>query len=274
MEFLSWVEKLDVARAIATAVDIFIVAYVVYKAMQLIRGTRASSLVKGIIVLVGLYGVSRYLGLYTVYYLLQRVTTALLVALPIVFQPELRRALEQLGRGTLLGKGFAALGAEEVKSLVEEVAKACSSMSRERIGALIVIERDTGINEIIETGIRVDAVVTSELLINIFTPNTPLHDGAVVVRGNRIAAAGCLLPLTENPNVSKKLGTRHRAGLGVTEQSDAVAVIVSEESGVISIAMNGRLIRYLDEQGLTGKLEAMLGVRSTANSGLRIRLRG
>jgi len=171
--------------------------------------------------------------------------TVILVALPVVFQPELRRALEQIGRGKWFHKGGSELDEAEFETLLSNVTNATVAMSRRKVGALMVFERNTGLEERIETGIAIDGLVSEGLLLNIFEKDTPLHDGAVIIRGKRVVAATCLLPLTENRNLSKDLGTRHRAGLGVSEQSDAVVLIVSEETGTISIARNGELMRYL-----------------------------
>lgn len=234
--------------------DIAIVAVVCYKTMQLIQGTRAVQLLKGLIVLIVSTKLSEWFGLYTINWILRNAMTVGVIALLIVFQPELRRALEQLGRGRFFSTPTLGLEEEELNLLIDHTAKTVEELSKDKIGALIVIERQTGLNEYIETGIKIDGVLTTELLMNIFVPNTPLHDGAVIIRDNKIMAAGCYLPLTENPNLSKELGTRHRAALGITEQSDAVAIIVSEETGVISVAKEGKLSRYLDVKTLKNML--------------------
>lgn len=232
-------------------IDIAIVSYILYRLILLIRGTRAEQLVKGLIILLIALVVSGQLGLKTIHWLLQGFMTIGLIAIPIVFQPELRRALEQLGRGRLFQRSpFNYEEEENFYRLLEELLKAIPVLVKKRIGAIIVLERETGLKDIVETGIKIDGLATAELLINIFMPRSPLHDGAVIVRGNTIAAAGCFLPLTENPNISKELGTRHRAGLGITEISDAVAIIISEETGVITLAHEGKLTRYLDEKTL------------------------
>jgi len=187
--------------------------------------------------------------LQSINWLLEKAQTGFFIAIPIVFQPELRRALEQLGRGKLFVR-TEYLALEDVEKLVNEVVRAVKFMAKRKIGALIVIERQTGLADFVETGIKVDGIITSELLMNTFIPKTPLHDGAVIMQGNRLMAAGCFLPLSENPNLSKELGTRHRAAMGVTEVSDAIVVLVSEETGVISVAEDGKLTRYLDEMTL------------------------
>ncbi len=236
------------------AVDILIVAYVFYRLILIIRGTRAEQLVKGLIVLLLATIVSDQLGLNTLHWLLRQLMTVGLIAIPIVFQPELRRALEHLGRGKFFQRTYWNWNPQEFDHLLDELAKAIPVLVKKRIGALIVIERETGLKEWVETGIAVDGVVSAELLINIFFPRSPLHDGAVVIRGSQIVAAGCYLPLTDDPSLNKELGTRHRAGIGITEHSDAVSIIVSEETGIVSVAHNGILTRYLDEK----KLRAIL----------------
>ncbi|MEN6411294.1 MAG: diadenylate cyclase CdaA [Veillonellales bacterium] len=258
---LSTVGMLDV-------VDILIVAFVVYKTYFMIRDTRALALVKGLIILLVFTLASKWLGLNVINWLLQKTMTVVLVALPVVFQPELRRALEQLGRGHLFGKNVF-LNEEETANLLDEIAKAVAVLSQNKIGALIVLERETGLQDYIETGIKVDGFVSSEFLINIFIPNTPLHDGAAILRGNRLSAAGCLLPLTEDRRLNKELGTRHRAAIGITEQSDAVVVVVSEETGILSIARGGQLQRYLDAASLKDELRPLFAGKHSALADLR-----
>ncbi|MGI6703969.1 MAG: diadenylate cyclase CdaA [Clostridia bacterium] len=231
-------------------IDMAVIAYVFYKLFMLIRETRAEQLIKGIFVLVfatWASGPSGFFPLYTVNWLLRNTMTVGVIALLIVFQPELRRALEFLGRGGIIfGKPLIEALDKETKTLIDEITAAVQVLAKKKTGALIVLERETGIGEFVETGINLDADVSSQLLQTIFATNTPLHDGAVIIRDKRIASAGCLLPLTENQSLSKELGTRHRAGLGISEHSDAIAIIVSEETGVISTAKGGRLSRYLD----------------------------
>ena len=231
-------------------IDMAVIAYVFYKLFMLIRETRAEQLIKGIFVLVfatWASGPSGFFPLYTVNWLLRNTMTVGVIALLIVFQPELRRALEFLGRGGIIfGKPLIEALDKETKTLIDEITAAVQVLAKKKTGALIVLERETGIGEFVETGINLDADVSSQLLQTIFATNTPLHDGAVIIRDKRIASAGCLLPLTENQSLSKELGPRHRAGLGISEHSDAIAIIVSEETGVISTAKGGRLSRYLD----------------------------
>jgi diadenylate cyclase len=265
--------KVNATNAIRSMVDILIVAYVIYKLLVIIRGTRAVSLLKGIAVIFIATMVSDLLKLRTVNWLLQKTITVLFVGLPIVFLPELRRALEQIGRGGIFTGPLGLLEKEDTMILVSDITRAATVMARDKIGALIVVERDSGIAELMETGTKIDAVVSTELLINIFMPNSPLHDGATIIRGSRIMAAGCYLPLSENPNISKTLGTRHRAALGLSEQSDAVCIVASEETGVISIASNGKLMRYLDESALKERLIELLHA-SKLRQGIPAWLRG
>ena len=225
-------------------IDIVVVAYFLYRLYLMLKNTRAATLVKGLLVLVAFMIVCRTLNLHVISWLLEKSMTVIMVALPVVFQPELRRALEQIGRGKLFRKG-SELDEQELDAMLEDVAAATKVMSKAKVGALMVFERATGLVERIETGVPIDGLVSSGLIQNIFVKDTPLHDGAVVIRGNRIVAACCLLPLTENRNLSQELGTRHRAAIGISEQSDAMVLVVSEETGAISIARNGELMRYL-----------------------------
>ena len=242
-------------------VDMAIVAFVFYKLYTLIRETRAEQLIKGILVLLIATPLSEVLQLHVIHWILRNAMTVGLIALLIVFQPEMRRALEYIGRTKFLTKSIADIEQEEIQRLVEEVGEAAASLSRQKIGALIVIEKETGLNEVVETGTLITGLVSRALLINIFIPNTPLHDGAVVIRKNKIMAAGCFLPLTENTYLNKELGTRHRAGLGITEKSDSLVVIVSEETGAISIAENGKLTRYLDVDTLKKRIDSSFEMR-------------
>ncbi|HYG58733.1 MAG TPA: diadenylate cyclase CdaA [Symbiobacteriaceae bacterium] len=256
---------LDVFR---TLVDIALVAYIVYKLFSLIRGTRAVPLINGLFTLVIAYLLARTLRLYTIQWILENAFIAASVALPIIFQPELRRALEHLGRGRLLptNRPREDVRGEELKRLIDQVVRATEILGRNKTGALIVIERETGLGEYIDSGIKLDATVTWELLTNIFVEKTPLHDGAVVIRANRAAAAACWLPLAEASVLPHDLGTRHRAGLAVTEQSDAVTIIVSEETGTISVAQGGKLIRHLDDKTLREMLTTLLEVNKPSGT--------
>ncbi len=253
LDSFSALQNLGVWTIATTAIDILIVAFVVYKLLLLIRETRAEQLIKGIIILLIVSKVSDWLQLYVVHYILQNTFTIGVVALMIVFQPEMRRALEYIGRSKFLSKSPMEMKQEELEGTVDQVVNAAEKLSQDKIGALIVLERETRMNDIIETGVPINADVTDALLINVFMPNTPLHDGAIIIRGDRLMAAGCILPLTAN-RVSKDLGTRHRAALGIVEQSDAVVVIVSEETGAISIASDGKLARFLDANALRKRI--------------------
>lgn len=252
---------------IRVVLDISLVAYLIYKLLWMIRGTRAVPLINGLLILFAGNMIARWLGLYTIQFILDKVFIAASVAVPIIFQPELRRALEQLGRGRLLPvRRTDDLQEEELRKLVDQVVRAAEILGRNRTGALIVMERETGLGEYIDSGIKVDAVVTWELLTNIFIPNTPLHDGAVIIRGNRVAAAACWLPLAEAAVLPHDLGTRHRAGVGITEQSDAVTVIVSEETGAVSLAQGGKLIRDLDAKTLREMLTTLWELKRPAST--------
>lgn len=238
-------------------VDIAIVLYIIYRLYMAIRGTRAVQLLKGLIVLVFFNLISQLIGLTVTNWLLEQVMTVGIVALPIIFYPELRRALEHIGRGSLFTKS-SFLAGEERSHAVDELTMALIQLSSRRVGALVIWEQETGLKDWWSTGVEIDALLTSELIINIFEPNTPLHDGAVILRGDRVRAASCYLPLSDSPELKVGLGTRHRAGVGITEQSDAVSIIVSEETGAISLAHEGKLTRYLDEKSLREWLEKNL----------------
>lgn len=233
--------------------DIILVSLIFYGLLRLFRGTQAVSLLRGILVvlLVALLAASRFTAFN---WLVRNSLPIILVAIPVIFQPELRRALERLGRTTpLLARGNREAAAQQV---IYEVTRAVESLSRERVGALLVLEGDTGLEEYMESGQRVDAMVSARLIETLFFPGTPLHDGAVIIRGDRIMAAACVLPLTARELADTSLGTRHRAAVGITEQNDALAIVVSEETGIISVARNGRLARRLDIQRLRHILQA------------------
>lgn len=245
----------DVIRSLA---DIAIVAYIIYRLLGLIQGSRAEQLLKGVFVLLIFSAVVSYLHLDLLNWLLDKLWILLAIALPIVFQPELRRFLEQLGQGKFLRGTPNISKRDDNQTMVEEISTAVKLLARDKIGALIVIARENDISEYLDSGTRMDSLVSAGLLINVFVPNTPLHDGAVVIKDGRIQSAACFLPLSSNPAIDLKLGTRHRAGLGISEVSDALVVIVSEETGTVSVAREGRLIRYLDETLLRNILEAEL----------------
>lgn len=226
--------------------DIVIVAYLVYKILGFIKETRAQQLVRGLVVLGIVFFLSDFLKLYLLNWLLRNFVTMGLFALIVLFQPELRRGLEQLGRRNIVSGQFRSLDKENAIEVVKEIVAAVDDFSATRTGALIVFERETMLNDIIETGTIVDARISVRLLGNLFYEGSPLHDGAVIIRGDRIHAASCVLPLTEKKNIGRNLGTRHRAGLGVSEVSDALVIVVSEETGVISVAENGNFRRFMD----------------------------
>ncbi len=245
---------------IRTLIDISIVSWVVYKLIVLVKETRAWQLIKGILLIILATEISKILGLKTISYILQGVLSVLAIGAIVLFQPELRRALEKIGRSSIkdifqFDESDAMI---QTTAVIEEIVKACVDLSSKYIGALIVIERNTKIGEIINTGTQLDSHVSSELIRNIFVPDTPLHDGAIIIRDNKIKAAACFLPLTDNPNLSKELGTRHRAALGITEVSDSIAIVVSEESGKISFALNGGLTRNLTSDTLRKALNKNL----------------
>lgn len=227
------------------AVDIVVIAVIVHRLLLLIVGTRAMQLIKGLLFLGALAAAARIFDLRTLSWFLGKTLGVLIIAIPIVFQPELRKMLEELGRGgTIWQRKQANLKAE---SLGFEVSRAIGYLKGQKIGALLVLERKTGLKDFWQTAIRLDAGISQELLISIFWEGNPLHDGAVILNRDMIVAASCYLPLTENPELSRWIGTRHRAGLGVTEVSDAIALIVSEERGEVSLAINGHLSRNLKE---------------------------
>ncbi|MDR0270988.1 diadenylate cyclase CdaA [Paenibacillus sp.] len=246
--FADWTWK----DSIKDIIDIAIVSYIIYQVILLVRGTRAVQLLKGILILVIIWALSIWFDLFTLRWLMNQIFNFGIFAIFIIFQPELRRALEQLGRGKIFGRTSAE--DEEFNKLIGEIIKAVNYLSRRKIGALIVFERQTGLNEYTESGIPMQSMVSSQLLINIFIPNTPLHDGAVIIQNNLISAAACYLPLSENPFISKELGTRHRAAIGISEVGDAVSVVVSEETGQISLAINGQVVRDIKEESLISKL--------------------
>ena len=233
-------------------IDVAIVSYIIYSLFLLVRGTRAVQLLKGIFVLVATWAISTWFDLYTLKWLMNQMFTFGVVTILIIFQPELRRALEQLGRGKIFARSNVL--EEDLNLRIGEVIKTVNYCSSRSIGALIVFERETGLNDYIESGIAMESRVSSQLLSNLFVPNSPLHDGAVIIRGGQIMAAACYLPLSENPFISKELGTRHRAGIGVTEVSDAISVIVSEETGQVSLAIGGMIVRDIKEESLISKL--------------------
>jgi diadenylate cyclase len=242
-----------ITQYVNVIVDILIVSYIIYKLLMLVRGTRAVQLLKGISVVLAVWMLSSLFQLSTLQWLMENLFSWGIIVVIIIFQPELRRALEQLGRGRFFSRS-AGEDEQMITRIVGDMVKAVSYLAKRRIGALIVVERRTGLSDYVESGIRLDADLNSEILSNIFTPKAPLHDGAVIIRRDRIAAAGCYLPLSENPFISNELGTRHRAGMGISELTDAVTIIVSEETGQISLAIQGQLERGLSEEEMISRL--------------------
>jgi diadenylate cyclase len=240
---------------ITDVIDIVATAILIYYVLLLIRGTRAVQILTGVLVLVGLLGLAKLLQLYLLGDILNLLVIGAAVTLPIVFQPELRRALEQIGRGGLLhiGEETGEWTRAEDKGIAT-IARAAFLLSRNKIGALIVIEQQSGLKEFIESGTQISGILSAELLLAIFNNRSPLHDGAVIVRENVIEAAGCFLPLAEQVLSERRIGTRHRAAVGLTEQTDAVVVVVSEETGSISIARQGKLTRPVEEETRLAKM--------------------
>lgn len=226
-------------------IDVLIISFVVYKLLGFIRMSRAEQLAKGLLILIIASFISDTYNFYTVNWLLTKVLDVGLIALVVVFQPEFRRGLEYLGRGKFGSKQFS-MDKERMKETAGMLVRAVEHFAATRTGALIVIERETALSDIAETGVMMNSILSESLIENLFYNGSPLHDGAVILRDDRIYAAGCVLPLSENTQLSKDLGTRHRAGVGITEVSDAVVLIVSEETGIISMAVDGKLSRFLD----------------------------
>jgi diadenylate cyclase len=234
---------------ISSVMDILVVSYIFYKSYMLIRETRAEQLLKGIILIILLIPVSNFFHLTMLNWILTKTITIGVLSFIIIFQPEIRRALEHLGRTAFNDKHILE-DEETMERVVTEIVNSVDNLSKSKTGVLIIIEQLTGLGDIINTGTRLDAVVSSALLENIFVINTPLHDGATIIRNDRIVSAGCFLPLTNNQDLNKKLGTRHRAAMGISENSDALIIVVSEETGIISLAVNGVLTRNYTKERL------------------------
>lgn len=230
-------------------IDILVVTFIIYKVLGFIRETRAQQLVKGILVLVAVFLVSDVLNLNTINWIMRTTMTMGVIAIVILFQPELRRALERMGRGGFFLNRFSG-DKSQAKVVVDSIVEAVDSFSGSRTGALIVIEREVSLGDIAENGTVLNAEISPELLGNIFYKGSPLHDGAVIIRDDKVFAAGCVLPLTARLDIGKELGTRHRSAIGITENSDAVTIVVSEENGIISVARGGKLQRFLDAKAL------------------------
>jgi diadenylate cyclase len=250
--------------------DITLVAVSIYFVLRLLRGTRAVQLLKGLLVLAALIALTGLLQLSAFNWMLKQALLPGVIALIVLFQPELRLALEQIGRGHMFGAGLTALRREQIAHLVDELVLSARQLARERIGALVVVEREVGLNDVIQTGRRLEGLASADLLRTIFYPGTPLHDLAAVIRGDRVVAAGCLLPLTERRDVRGLLGTRHRAALGLSETTDAVVIVISEETGGISLAADGKLYGNLAPDVLKQRL---LGILAPARRAPRLRLR-
>lgn len=244
--FQEYMARIISGIGVSDVIDVLIVAFLIYQVFRFLRETRAEQLLKGLLILAGGAFLADYFDLYTLSFILRGAMTLGVIALVIVFQPELRRALEHVGRSKIMRGRLGHLNKEKAKGLTSCFMKAVDYLSAGKIGALIILERETALNDIVESGTLINAQASAELLENIFYKDAPLHDGAVLVRGDKIYAAGCVLPLTQNNLLDKDLGTRHRAGIGITENSDALAIIVSEETGIISIAEDGKLTRFLD----------------------------
>lgn len=248
--------------------DVGLIAVLMYQVLKMLMRTRANSVIRGVAFVLLITWLSEMLQLNTLNWILQQVISIGILSLIIVFQPEVRRALEQLGRQRWPGKTVFHINsaAETTEKSIDEIVTACVRLSRRKVGALMIMERSTGLQDVIESGTVLDAEISAALLENIFEPNTPLHDGAVVIRGGRIVAAACFLQLSDDSNISRDLGTRHRAALGVSETADSISLIVSEETGVISVARDGKLTRYLDESTLKALLASVfLSEKKTEN---------
>ncbi|MEZ4358257.1 MAG: diadenylate cyclase CdaA [Eubacteriales bacterium] len=250
--------------SIRDIIDIIIVAAVIYGILKITSKTRAMQVLKGLGILFIVSRISEWLSLQTLTWLLNNVINAGALVVVILFQPELRRALERIGRGKLFYVNGEVL--ESAEHCVEAVSKALLNLSKVKIGAIIVFEQKVGLKDVIETGTILNAQISGELIENIFQPNTPLHDGAVIIRGTTLVAAGCFLPLSDNKKLEKDLGTRHRAALGISEVSDSTTIIVSEETGILSMAYDGKLTRYMDSKQLKEVLEDIFFRKNMAKS--------
>jgi diadenylate cyclase len=263
-EFLDMIFRIN----INDVVDILIVTYIFYKVFMFIKDTRAEQVLKGIVLLFVITQISKIFKLHTLYWILIKTLDLGFIAALIIFQPELRDGLEYIGRTkfSFFSKNNISVSEEKLNKTIEEIIEALYSLSRQKIGALIILERHTKIGDIINTGTIIDGEVSRQLLINIFIPNTPLHDGAVVIRDSEIKAAACFLPLTQSKDLSKELGTRHRAAIGVSEVSDCISLIVSEETGDVSIAKAGKIYRKISKERMTNILRSNLKVTSQEKS--------
>ncbi|AOR74718.1 TIGR00159 family protein [Limosilactobacillus fermentum 28-3-CHN] len=256
MVMMTYLAALLTWRNFINLIDILVIWFLIYELMVLVRGTRAVQLFKGIIIIIVVKLISWYIGLTTVSWVMDQIINWGVIAMVVIFQPEIRRGLEHLGRGTMFTR--TKTENEEEEALITQLDQAIQYMSKRRIGALIAIEMDTGLEEYIETGIPLDAEVTGALLINTFIPNTPLHDGAVIIKGGRIAVAAAYLPLSDSKLIPKELGTRHRAAVGISEVTDALTIVISEETGGVSITKDNELIRDMTQENYLKFLRAHL----------------
>ena len=248
---------------ITDVIDILIVAVILYELLLLTRHTRGSALLKGLFLLLAMTLISSLLGLVSLNWLLSAILQNGAIVLVILFQPELRKALERMGRSRVFKKGNKTPLNEEKDIIISEIIQTIMDLSKRRVGALIVFEQQTGLQDVIETGTRLNAEISAPLLENIFEPNTPLHDGAVVIRDTEVMAAACILPLAEASGVSRELGTRHRAAVGISENTDAIVLVVSEETGIVSMARDGELTRPLTVKALEEVLNEIYSVRTS-----------
>ena len=247
-------EMLQNFRPLVDLLDILIVAFIIYRIILLIKGTRAVQMLLGLAVILIVYVVSQVIGLYTLHWFLDNFLSSLIVVIIVIFQSDIRRALMHVGRNPF----FAGMSYREEKEVIEELAQASAVLASRRIGALIVIERETGIKDFLESGTELDARISGDLIVSVFHPTSPIHDGALVIQQGRLTRAGCFLPLSQNPDISKTLGTRHRAAIGLTELVDAIVIVVSEETGKISVVLGGRITRDLDLESLKKVLKRTL----------------
>lgn len=249
----------DWRTAVAQLFDILIVAFAIYKLMMVAKRSRAWQIMWGLGIFFAFIFLSARLQLHTINWLLRSFLPLGPVAIVILFYPELRHALEEMGRLSGWGRSFSAMARQDVSGVIKQIVDAVCRMSEQKVGALIVLEREAALDDLADSGRSIDAEVSSEILLAIFHPGGALHDGAVIIRGNRILAAGCILPLSDSQRVGRMVHTRHKAALGVTEESDAVVVVVSEETGTVSLSVEGKLHRGLNEETLTERLQTLLG---------------
>lgn len=272
MESLNTLVNIFKGFSVFSLIDIIVVSFIFYKGYVLIKETRAEQLLKGIILIFLLIPISDILQLRTLNWILENTLTISVISIIIIFQPEIRKALEHIGRTSFVDK-IMYENEEVMKNVINEIVEATVALSENKVGALIILEQRTGLGDIINTGTKINGDVSSALLQNIFVVNTPLHDGATVIRNDKIVASGCFLPLTNDDKLNKQLGTRHRAGIGVTEITDCITIIVSEETGTISLAINGRLLRNYDKEKLRNVLLKIVKSRQVKKDSLKERVR-